>query len=361
MGKSPQVVIDSSSRIWYSSFYIQGLYELFGKNNVHFSSKPFEELQRKSIPYSFDHYMAFILKVVDGSIQKYVIDFNDVNLIHETAYKWSDVYGKINLHKTDAENKSLDKIISIPPSFAVKIWNLPQTAYYFISNLIRNKFSPLVSLKEYSRDYYYQYKRPELKSFLKDFQKTEESTDTRPYIFMVATLWPHKNCIEFTNIQRKLFVEACKKADCDFEGGFVVLGEHPQFEEFKKHIFKKRYSFDEYIIRTKSSAVVFNTPAVHNCHGWKLGEYITMGKAIISTPISNMLPEALEHGKNIHIVEDAGEMTNSINLLLNNKDYRKKLEDGATAYYNKYISPGKAVGLLIAKSNPGFLKSLKNF
>ena len=94
----------------------------------------------------------------------------------------------------------------------------------------------------------------------------------------------------------------------------------------------KRYPISEYIKKTKLSTIVFNTPSVHNCHGWKLGEYLAMGKAIISTPLSNNLPEDLVHGKNIHFVSNMSELKIAINFLLDNSSYRMILEQGAKEY-----------------------------
>jgi glycosyltransferase involved in cell wall biosynthesis len=89
-----------------------------------------------------------------------------------------------------------------------------------------------------------------------------------------------------------------------------------------------KYSYSEYLEKTKKSLFVFNTPAVFECHGWKLGEYMAMGKAIISTPLSNDLPESLKHGENIHFVNSEEEIKDAIQLLLKDEDYRNKLEKG---------------------------------
>ena len=89
------------------------------------------------------------------------------------------------------------------------------------------------------------------------------------------------------------FLKACKKADLEIEGGLFyvksnsVLKEMPDYpkykEEYKDFIYENRLSMDEYIKKTKESVLVFNTPSVCECHGWKLAEYLCMGKAIIST------------------------------------------------------------------------------
>ena len=58
--KSERIIIDASSRILYSSYYIKGLYEVFGKKNVSFGRKHFKNLTRKKKLYSFQHFFAFV-------------------------------------------------------------------------------------------------------------------------------------------------------------------------------------------------------------------------------------------------------------------------------------------------------------
>ncbi len=89
----------------------------------------------------------------------------------------------------------------------------------------------------------------------------------------------------------------------------------------------------KWLQKTKQSAVVFNTPAFWNCHGWKLGEYLAMGKCILSTDLSNDLPCPLEHGVNIHIVENSElAMREALCYILSHPDYRHALEQEAAHY-----------------------------
>ena len=346
-----KVFIDPSCRILYSSFYIQGLYNEFGKENVSFSTKYFKELKRKQESHSYDHYMAFVVIIPDNSTTKIIIDFRDKPSVKESAYEWSDKYAKINFNINLTDKRFHDKMISIPPGFGIKIWNIWETAYYCCLNYIRCKSSPLVILKSHLADYYSQYKRPLLEDYLIANTDNRHSTYTKPYVFMIGTLWTHKNCIEGTNIQRKTFIELCKTLNCNFEGGFSASVNHPQYAEFKDLIFSKQYPVESYIKKTKLSAFVFNTPAVHNCQGWKLGEYLIMGKAIISTPLLNKLPEELVHGKNIHFVSNADELKFAIKLLSTDKSYRKLLEDGAKTYYSKYVDPKSVIENILRNYN----------
>jgi hypothetical protein len=346
MEKKTKVIIDPSCRVLFSSFYIEGIYNVFGRNNVSFSLKYFKELKRKEESHSYDHYMAFVVIHPNNNKIKIVIDFRDKPSIKESAYEWCDKYCKINFNESLTDKKFHAKIISIPPGFGVKIWNFFETLYYCCFNLFLCKFSTLVSWKMHFKDYYSQYNRPMLKEYLTDPIKSDIKSYNKPYVFMVGTLWAHKNCVEGTNLVRKKFADICKSLNCDFEGGFFADFNHPQYKEFESLIFTQTYSIEDYINKTKLSIVVFNTPAVHNCHGWKLGEYIAMGKAIISTPLLNKLPEDLLHGKNIHFVSNEDELRDAIGLLLTNDNYRKLLEEGTKYYYNKYLNPESVIRIV---------------
>lgn len=333
MGKT-KVFIDPSIRIKYSSFYIKGLYDAFGKENVDFSRKYFKKLNRKLESHSYDHYMAFVV-INKGKLKKYIIDFRDKRTITEQAYDWCDKYAKINFSESLTDECFHEKMISIPPGFGIKIWGKYEMLFNCISNFLKCKFSPLVPLKNHILDYYLQYRRSPIEKYTADVTDNENET----YVFMIATLWPHQNCMEGTNLLRKKFVETCKSMNLNFEGGFFSSFDHPQYEDFKNLIFTERYPTYKYVEKTKRSSFVFNTPSVHECHGWKLGEYLAMGKAIISSPLSNNLPEGMVHGENIHYFSNLNELKDGISLLISDKAYRKKLESGAKNYYSKYGSP----------------------
>ena len=74
-----------------------------------------------------------------------------------------------------------------------------------------------------------------------------------------------------------------------------------------------------------------------------------MGKAIISTKLSNEIPILLEHGKNIHFIEEGESLENTINYLIENQDYVKKLELGAKEYWEKHCTPEIVISNLITK------------
>jgi hypothetical protein len=343
-----KILIDPSCKIEYSSYYIKGLYDEFGKGNVSFSSRYFKELKRKEESHSHDHYMAFVVVRPDKSLTKIIIDFRDKPSVKERAYKWSDKYAKINFNAQLTDKIFHDKMMLIPPAFGVKIWNFLETGYYCFSNLIRCNFHPVVPMRDYVRDYKNQYERPYLDYFL---NASSESVKSIPYVFFNSRLWPHQNCLKGTNLQRKNFIEICRTA-CNFEGGFFASKDHIQYEEFKDLITFKEVT-KSYFEKTKISRFVFNTPAVHECHGWKLGEFLAMGKAIISTPLNNEIPGELVHGRHIHFITNEKELKVAINLLINDDAYRNLLEAGAKNYYLRYANP-RSVIVNILQDKPGY-------
>ena len=176
------------------------------------------------------------------------------------------------------------------------------------------------------------------------------------YVFFCSTLWYsdewNKND-EGLNRRRALFIRTCKNIEnLHFEGGLVSQPGRSSDDLFADCLLKNPYSYNEWLDKTKRSSVVFNTPAFWDCHGWKLGEYLALGKAIISTPLSNDLPAPLIHGENIHFVDDNVEsLRAAVEKIVNDKSYREKLERGARQWWDKYGTPEKSIERVISFLN----------
>ena len=340
------IFVDPRSRVLYSSYYIKGLYDCFGREKFSFDIKYFKELNRKDDNNSYDSYMPFVIKY-DNKLVKYIVDFHDKSLIRVNAYDWCDVYAKVNFNKEMTEKKYHEKILSIPPGFGIRIWTLWETIYFCALNYMKCNFSPLVSFKNHLCDYYWQYKRLSLDEYNSPLHMSKH--ERFPYVFMIARLWEHASCVKKANIERKAFIEACKIAVCNFEGGFLAFKSHPDYKNFINHIFSVPYSVNDYIKKTRKSYFVFNNTTMHHCHGWKLGEYLAMSKAMISMPIENDLPEKLVHGINVHFVNNIDEISEAVSVLLGDVEYVNNLSEGAEKYYNKYVSPASVLNYIINK------------
>lgn len=331
------VIIDPVDDILYMSFYVYGLTKLFGSDCVKFSTKPFAELSTEA---RHTKSMRFIVEK-NGEKKRYVIHCDDSYRIHEELYHWCDIYGCVNANYAKTSEIYHTKLVSLCPSFGIRCWNYMQTIHHAFAHLPKDGTS--------ARKYLGKHKRLLSRPAYTDYLANTPLDDH--YVFFLSTLWYNdewnKND-EGVNGRRANFIRACKSLEkVRFEGGLVSQGKKRSSESLFFDCISKEVCMEEWIKKTKQSALVFNTPAFWNCHGWKLGEYLAMGKCIVSTPLSNDLPEPLEHGKNIYYVEEKQEsIQNAIDYLVEHPDYRKKLEHGAMVYWERYGSPEASLKLL---------------
>ena len=124
------------------------------------------------------------------------------------------------------------------------------------------------------------------------------------FVFFAA--WPWTKHPE-VNPPRADFIRACQRQPAlRFEGGFVPR-RRGNPTELDGLYAPKRYPLQEYVDLLGRSAVAFNNPAVHGCLGWKLGEFLALGKAIVTLPMERRLPAPLEHGVHVHVVDGSSE------------------------------------------------------
>jgi hypothetical protein len=337
--KRVSVIIDPITNVYYSAFYIKALQDRFGKRNVLFKSTPFHDLSQRVDNFNF-------VIVNNGFETKYSIHFDDPYTIKEELYDWCDVYGNVNTNLALTPEKFHAKLISLVPSFGIRLWDLPQTMLYALLNGV--KVVGDTNIQKFFGKYkrHYQLRLP-----YDCYETREDSFCSKKYVFHLSTLWysnaENKND-ENVNLVRANFIRACKSIDSiDFEGGFSKTSTSTLNDLFSPLIYSDFIPFSVYLEKIKASILVFNTPAFWNCHGWKLGEFLCLGKAIISTALYNDLPAPLIHGVHIHYVNDDQEsMREAILLIVNNYHYRTTLEIGARKYWEEYGTPDKSLMLL---------------
>lgn len=335
------IIIDPRIKYNYASWYLLGLRRLFDKNQIVFDVHPFINLSYSNIK-QLNSGMAFIFKNQQEE-RKIFIDFEDNANIFEDRYEWCDIYGKVNCRQEDLDSHS--KLVVLGPACGLQIDNKLSAIKLCLSNYLKGHRYSYVPLSTMLRDYLYTFirRRP-----IEIYEKHAKIKDN--YVFHASTLWYSKGTMATTNVYRGAFLRACQKANVNIEGGFfyvdgkAVLEEAPDYpkykEEYKDFIYNQRLSMDDYIKKTKESFVVFNTPSVCDCHGWKLAEYLCMGKAIISMPLTREMPgNGLVHGENVHFVESSDDIYNAVQKIKMDKDYREKLERGARQYYEKWLAP----------------------
>lgn len=329
-----KVIIDKKCDIVYASFYILGLRDLYGAKNVRFEDF--------ALNANTCDNLCFVIQK-ENQEKRYAISLSDGYQVNEKVYTWSDVYGSVNANFSKTPQEFHDKLVPLCPSFGIRIWNMPQTVFHAMKNVSGTKFS--------MRKFFGKYKRQLDRKTYEDYLSPCLLSRDDNYIFFLSTLWYNDEWNrndEGVNARRARFIRASREVEeVVFEGGLVSQGKDRSSEELFCDCLCDGVPLKDWLDKTKQSALVFNTPAFWGCHGWKLGEYLAMGKCIVSTRLSNDLPKALEHGNNIHFVEDNQEaIREAVHYIIKNPNYRMKLEQGARAYWEKYGSPVASLRLL---------------
>ncbi len=327
--KTDSVQVFGLCNVYYDSYYIQGLQDYFGIKNIKFNTADFPNFNQGT-------FAAIITR--NGQTVKMIIDSRDSNQIWPAELEWCDVYGKVNYNAETTPQIGNDKIFPIGPSFGIRVWNLPQALAKAFRNSIRFKKS-IADQREFLANYWRQYTRFPLATYFK------KETSRGFYIFFMGTIWQKE---AQTNLFRSNFIYACKKnKNIEFEGGFAPRKDGNNFG-FDNIVTEKRYPLAQYMSKIKQSVIVFNTPAVLSCHGWKLGEFLAMGKAMVSTVHLNVLPAPLEDGTHLMYVDgnDIADYDKKIAILLESETQRKLIETNAKAYFETYLSPRKVIEIL---------------
>lgn len=346
-----RIIIDPRGTHSYFTYYLLGLYKNIGKKCISYDQKPFMSLHYDTRK-QWNAGTPFILE--EGDTQKKVfVDMEDVAIVFEDRYTWCDVYGKVN--PTDEQLRNYPKMIALGPQFGVCLTPIVKSVLDASIRFYKIDMANGMPIRflNYLKGYLYPNIR---RCYLSEYER--EVLIRENYIFHASTLWYNEFAKTDTNAYRGAFLQACQELGMEIEGGLyyihgqAVLDEMPDYpkylEIYKDFIYDKRLSMKEYIHKTKQSIVVFNTPSVCGCHGWKLGEYLCMGKAIVSTPLTRAMPgQGLVHGENVHFVYDIGDIKDAVRYICDHPEYRKKLEEGARRYYEEWIAPEVAISRLI--------------
>ncbi len=312
----------------YYSFYLAGLRQLCGRSGLAY--------RRGGFPQFGHHSLA--LETAGDRPRKLFISASDGSVLQPMALSWCDVLGKANLDPEDVPPEDAARCLAIGPSFPVRIWSPGAAMTMALVNFLRCRGrvdSPREHFANYRRQYVY---RLPLSAY-------EPEPSEPGYVFFASSLWKKETA---TNRFRANFVKACRSLpSLDFEGGFIrrTYNDIPGFERLTV---ERRYPAAEYQRKIKRSAVVFNTPAVSSCHGWKLAEFLALGKAIVSTPPVRALPAPLIDGVHIHLVDGSERAIRlAVERLTDDSEYRRRLEENARAYYLRYLSPTRVIQRLL--------------
>lgn len=94
-----------------------------------------------------------------------------------------------------------------------------------------------------------------------------------------------------------------------------------------------------YLELVNNASIVISTTGLLKSNGWKLGEYIALGKCIVSEPIHTQLPGSFAVGKNYREFSNEESCVTEIQHLLANPDLITAMEAANSDYYRHYLAP----------------------
>jgi hypothetical protein len=333
-----RVVVDTRSDLLYGSYYLEGLSRTFGWSNVRFATGGFPRRYEDAQPFAFRVERADMKRSWDA--WKVYISAGDRTTIDRSALAWADVYGKVNL----ANDCDHPKLRPLGPSFPVRVrwgrrpWSSRVSAVAAstkaaAANLRRGR----LSVHGIGRD------RADLDRYCPIPGRDD-------YLFYLA--WPWQRHQE-VNGPRARFIEAAQQLpNVRFEGGFAP---RPRGDVAGVELLtaERTYRLSDYLDRTAASLASFQCPAVHGCLGWKLGEFLALGKAIVAIEINQRLPAPLRHGEEVwRVADDVDAYREALEHLAGDPAGRRNLERGARAYFERHVTPEASVARLCADLRP---------
>ncbi len=310
----------------YYGFYLQGFAEAFGWR-VRLSTKAFPALGDPK---------AGLAAILPGG-QRVFVAANDFAFVAPQVLAWADVVGQVNV---DPDAARPGNVLPLGPSFGTP-WASPASLTGFVvrSGAMTAPRRVPAMLRDYLR---HQSDREPLSSY------QPRPSDAADPIYLLANLWP--NASE-ANLRRLRFLRAAASARVvRVEGGFHSTAGLPA--EFGAYRVPRPVPHREYLERTARSPLVFNTPAVHGCLGWKLGEFLALGKAIVSTPLGRVMPGEFAPGVHYHLAEDDEDsLRDAVARVLGDDAYRRTLERNARQYWEDYLAPAAVAGRIVQAAN----------
>ncbi|MEQ8857296.1 MAG: hypothetical protein RIC56_01490 [Pseudomonadales bacterium] len=98
-----------------------------------------------------------------------------------------------------------------------------------------------------------------------------------------------------------------------------------------------------YLRLVKKTPICVTTTGLHGSNGWKLGEYVAMGRAIVSEPLRHEVPGDFAAGKNYLPFSLPDECVGAVVALMENRGLRTQMMLRNLDYYRNVLRPDALV------------------
>ncbi len=103
----------------------------------------------------------------------------------------------------------------------------------------------------------------------------------------------------------------------------------------------------EYLAQVRQASIVVSSTGLLQSNGWKLGEYVALGKCVVSEPIYTQLPGDFSAGKNYLPYESAEQCISVVGALRGDKNAVMQVEAANNLYTRAYLAPDKLMANIL--------------
>lgn len=322
------VTLLSIPNFWLT-YYMYGLYH---HPNVLFTFKKEKEFSE------FDYTNRCALRItIKGMVKSIIIDTDDPTDRHDNLGNNFDCVFLSQKLITKSDNE-LKKIHALPPHFPIKTFVIHKMIAMHIfnpCNLIKNlkEIKAVFSLKPLSLVYGKRIIR-----------------NSNNFIFYHRSLWKK----EFlTNELGYKYLTYFSRKKFNVEGGFYRSdGYKSDSEVINRLITNKKIPTSEYIAKSIESLFCFNSPAVRGAISWRFGEYLAMGKAVISTPFKVEFPEFMQNKISLFTINDNIEEFDAQldTITKSSMQMIATAEDNNYLLFQQFLTPEKQITYILQKT-----------
>ena len=148
------------------------------------------------------------------------------------------------------------------------------------------------------------------------------------------------------HIQRNDIINELKNNIGDkFKGGFIKSSYSNK--HFKNNISNINSDNKNYLEEVKRSQIVIYSRGLLESPAWKMAEYLSQGKAIISEKLTTQLSSEIKDKKHLIFFSDIKDCGFIAKKLIKNKKLIYQLSKNARKYYDKNVNPSKNMHRII--------------
>jgi hypothetical protein len=180
----------------------------------------------------------------------------------------------------------------------------------------------------------------------------EPSVPLRPEIVFQTRVWTEADCstepIEPLNESRVALVRALRKSfPKHFRGG--VIPTKLARERYPDALTTEPTRPAVYLTASRESLIGISTRGLHHSTPFKLPEYLAGSKCVVSEPVRNELPDALEEGRELVWFRGVDECLGKCEELLRRPERARELRRNTWKYYQEHVAPAAHVRKCLAR------------